>query len=156
MRRSAIIRWRSSVMRSSVVKGTGSEEPQEPAPHDGAGEYPLRAITDSDRPYWKELRPTTLPRSGLVQQVFDCKGRNHWPALCCEISQPIPGQPSPSQSGTPSNVFSSTRLGQPPAAEIGGELRALFRQHCDARRIKHREAALPNSVRQIGRASCRE
>src|SRR3990172_8431427 len=70
MRRSAIIRWRSSVMRSSVVKGTGSEEPQEPAPNDGAGEYPLRAITDSDRPYWKELRPTTLPRIGLVQPVL--------------------------------------------------------------------------------------
>src|SRR3990172_7427370 len=115
MRRSAIIRWRSSVMRSSVVKGTGSEEPQEPAPHDGAGEYPLRAITDSDRPYWKELRPTTLPRSGLVQ--LSIKLSSLYPRTCKvhRLSRSRSRRLRGHQRGPPSSL-TSAQAERPPAS----------------------------------------
>jgi len=74
MRRSAIIRWRNSVMTSSVVKGTGSDEPQEPAPHDGAGEYRPNAITNSQTtsptgtpPYHPTARRFSSTRFRLVK-----------------------------------------------------------------------------------------
>src|SRR3990172_9289672 len=122
MRRSAIIRWRNSVMRSSVVKGQAPVITRNTAPHDGAGQHRHGSArpTWNRWPYEKELPLTTLPRSGLVQLVLDLLGiggstRDMLQALAAYLR----AQRRCPDRVSFSNLRLSAPLGQPGANQFG-------------------------------------